>query len=120
MIVKIGDKIFKIQFEHFQFCQRGQNGARQSSCVIIRLEGDHRIICSKGECFCSPSDNFSKEIGRKTSLARALKGTFFSKADRAYIWECYRNRKAQHGLSVAKMQHSGWKHKTIKVPLENL
>ena len=101
MIVKIGDKIYKIQFEHFQL---NEPANRSTSCIIIRLEGDHRIICSKGECFCSPSDNFSKEIGRKTSLARALNGTFFSKADRAYIWECYRNRKAQqHGLSVKNL-----------------
>jgi len=98
MIVKIGDKIYKIQFEHTG------NKVRRTRCDIVYLDGEKRFMRGYGECFCSESDNFSKEIGRKISLGRALRATFDTKSQRAYIWDCYRNRKTQQpGLKVSDL-----------------
>ena len=42
---------------------------------------------------CSESDNFSRDAGRKISLARALKGAHIPKEERKEIWEAYRMMK---------------------------
>ncbi len=40
--------------------------------------------------FCSMADNFSKEIGRKVSLTKALE--YFDKPTRTAIWKAYLGR----------------------------
>jgi hypothetical protein len=47
---------------------------------------------SSGSAYCSPKDNFSKEIGRKLTLARAIKKLDLSYEIRAQIWKDYFNR----------------------------
>ena len=42
-------------------------------------------IANRAHC-----DLFDRNIGRKLSLARALKGTSFDKAARAAFWDAYR------------------------------
>lgn len=46
-----------------------------------------------GWAICSESDNFSRDAGRKLSLARALKGAHIPKEERKEIWEAYRMMK---------------------------
>jgi hypothetical protein len=44
---------------------------------------------------CVPSDIFSKDKGRKVSLARVLKNAELPKEDRTKIWDAYRNMTAK-------------------------
>jgi hypothetical protein len=44
-----------------------------------------------GKAICSDNDHFSRDKGRKLSLARALKNSNISKEERKEIWEAYRN-----------------------------
>lgn len=50
-----------------------------------------QLICGHAEC--ASTDHFSRDKGRKISLARALKKTDLPKQERAEIWETYRNMK---------------------------
>ena len=58
-------------------------------------------ICNKdcddpeglGYAKCSISDKFNRDIGRKISLARALKSADIDKEERTEIWNAYRDMK---------------------------
>jgi hypothetical protein len=41
-----------------------------------------------------PNDNYCKDTGRRVSLARWMKCAHLNKAERAEIWEAYRNMKS--------------------------
>jgi len=43
-----------------------------------------------GFALCSNKDNFSRDTGRKISLARALKASQIPKEERLKVWEAYR------------------------------
>ena len=63
-------------------CSLGQNA------VIGGVKAS--VVANQGTARCHPNDNFSKEIGRKLALTRALAG--FSKAERAAVWAVYLSR----------------------------
>lgn len=53
------------------------------------LDSKGKLI-SIGSTKCSTKDQFSKKIGRKKSLAKAIQLSSIPKEDRAKIWEDYR------------------------------
>lgn len=65
--------------------------SRRTECEILQFvpESDPNVV-GYGESLCHPSDNFSKETGRKNSLNRAI--SHMSREDRALIWAAYHNR----------------------------
>jgi hypothetical protein len=82
-------KEFKVVFKHD--CTLG--GRRFTKC-LIECDGGPTF---EGVAFCSSKDHFSKERGRKVSLARALKEAFLStdsaKSIRTAFWNAYLGRK---------------------------
>jgi hypothetical protein len=82
-------------------------------------EGNHRLVSGitlckifeefGGECEmeyigwaeCSTKDRYSKEVGRKVSLKRALRKGEFEYEDRKAIWKAYFQRKEEgNGTAV--------------------
>ena len=65
---------------------------RATSCEIVELDIDGNVskVISRGYAVCHPTDNFSKESGRKLSLTRAVNG--LNRADRKRIWNAYFTR----------------------------
>jgi len=60
----------------------------KTRCII--KQGDE--ILSVGETLCGKKDSFSKEVGRKKSLGRALKALYpDQKEKRTEFWTGYRN-----------------------------
>ena len=59
---------------------------KHTQCLIIR---DNMTFC--GYALCSNKDSFSRDTGRKISLARALKASQIPKEERLKVWEAYRN-----------------------------
>lgn len=57
-------------------------------CYLINAK---ETICGHAEC--SQKDNFSRDTGRKVSLARVMKKAELPKEERTEIWEAYRNMK---------------------------
>ncbi len=51
------------------------------------------FLVSSGEASCSFRDKFSKEVGRKVSLTRAIESLNLPKQERRIIWETYHSRK---------------------------
>jgi len=58
----------------------------QTVCEILNGESKYY-----GTALCHKKDQFCKAIGRKLSLARALRKAGLSKEQRAKVWEDYRN-----------------------------
>lgn len=58
--------------------------AGMTDCTLIINETE-----SHGQAFCSVSDRFDKETGRKVSLARALEASGVDKDTRTEVWNRY-------------------------------
>lgn len=67
---------------------------RSTTCTIAYLGEDGRPgqPVATATVVCSPQDNFCKETGRKLALTRALRRSFFMRADRVAIWAAYFRR----------------------------
>lgn len=71
MLVEYDGRIYSVKFEH-------KRGRVLRSCTICTIEPENRNIRRSSLCFskeiavCSKGDNFSKKIGRKIALTRAL------------------------------------------------
>lgn len=86
-------KEFKVVFRHGNML-----GRRFTRCVITQKlqfpDGEHDGgLAGEGIAYCNPKDQFSKELGRKVSLAKALKETGFAKPIRKEFWGAYLGRK---------------------------
>lgn len=66
---------------------RDKNGIPYATECYIFEEVDGPELISIGPAMCHPKDNFSKFMGRKLSLERALKG--FNKDFRKKSWEVF-------------------------------
>ncbi len=81
---------YEVRFTHYnQELSMGVLSTIYDSCRGTLCEvfsGEDKI--SKGSSVLHKGDNFCKEIGRKLSLKKAIKG--LSKEDRTEIWEDYR------------------------------
>ena len=101
MKVKIGRTIYKVEFKHSQIGGIGRNKfgkirlyAGRTFCRILsegrkgaRITGKTK---STGVAYQNPQDEYTKERGRKLSLARAIQD--FDKSDRKIFWEAYLSR----------------------------
>lgn len=62
-----------------------------STLVEVSTKHGEKI---KGVSECSPKDQFSKEVGRKIALKRALSSSeLLTKDDKKAIWDGYRDTK---------------------------
>jgi len=61
-------------------------------CGILKGDDPKKIVTA-GVAACATNDHFSKETGRKLSLARAMKNYNMPKEERCVVWEIYRNTK---------------------------
>lgn len=77
--MKITDKI-KIDWHH-------DVPQKSTTCIIIV---DENQVSASAKC--GHGDQFSKKIGRKVSLTKALKETDFDKSTRSTIWAVIWNR----------------------------
>lgn len=77
MKVQIGNKEFFVNWTHESAPKEGwrDNISHSTFCTIKEWD----IILSKEGAFCSKRDQFNKNKGRKTSLARALEEIIFMK-----------------------------------------
>lgn len=71
------------------------SGLRTTRCELYDLPESHlkrEVFIAMGTAKCSKLDNFEKEKGRKTALARAMKNARLHKDVRVKIWSGYFNR----------------------------
>ena len=61
-----------------------------TECAVWSPISEKPIV---GTAWLNPRDHFCKEIGRKLSLARAMKNANLLKEERRVVWELYRNMK---------------------------
>jgi len=100
MIIKLNGNTFKVQWKHIAPNSekkigrvRATNGG--TSCFINAiLDNDSDKLWALSELKCYYKDCYSKETGRKISLAMALKDASFNKTDRTVFWKAYFNRKS--------------------------
>ena len=77
MILRVGEKEYSITFQH---------EARCPAVTICTVSGDS--LLSRQISACSPQDTFSRTVGRKISLARAI-WQAFPRHERKAFWLAY-------------------------------
>lgn len=76
-----------LEGEPVKLSQESIYDGTDTSCTI-ELNG---VYHASGMAHCTPTDIFSRDKGRKLSLARAIKNVpLLSKEDKKMIWEAYR------------------------------
>lgn len=91
--LKVGVK-FKHSFSE-AYVRGVKKHTRLTYCAIYELDGNDipKKKISYGVAKCSELDNFSREIGRKLSMRRALlEGKNFSYEERETVWKAYFDR----------------------------
>ncbi len=100
----IGDVEYRIIFWHYTTpvaimpVVGKQDHIKVTRCAIVHAGeqfSDEKNWLTIGYAHCHPSDNYSKETGRKLSLARAIKD--LQKQHRRTIWQAYLNRNVTEG-----------------------
>ncbi len=95
MKVTIGDKTYKIAFEH----QNYKALRRHTACHIFRDEP--AALIAEGLTSVHKNDTYCKETGRKLSLARALANAGFTREERKLFWAVYRYRAVPQAVAQA-------------------
>ena len=99
MKVKLGRLIYKVDFIHkpnnpgfmTNVFGRERDFVGTTVCQVFRqCAGNNLLRESSGIAFQNEVDEYTKERGRKISLARALE--IFPKKDRKKFWEAYLSR----------------------------
>lgn len=105
----IDDKMYTIRFRHEDFSKmdlfkdlsvpysKKKELTNKTTCIftIDDLKTMECIDINNGYAYCKKEDKFSRKIGRKLSLTKAIKNTvdkdfnFFTKDIRKLIWEDY-------------------------------
>lgn len=96
--IQINDKETEIyiRFQHNQFNHTEKMDKPLSKYPLLNgmticyLMKEDNSLLNSGHSSCTINDTFSKEIGRKISLTRAVKE--LPKSERTKIWEAYLNR----------------------------
>lgn len=78
--VQIDEDEYEITFRHFSKTSHSPG----TSCFIQK-----GAFIRIGETILHPKDNYNRNIGRKMSMARALKEGFFTKEQRTLFWDKY-------------------------------
>ena len=77
----------KLQFKH-EVGGKFLRGTRiVKASTLVEVLDEHGKEISSAEAFCSLGDNFSKAVGRKIALGRALSG--WPRERRTEIWNAY-------------------------------
>ncbi len=83
----IGDYLIEFARENKEV---GEQVYRTTYCYIWSKDGDKENLLAVGDAICSPYDRFSRKIGRKLSLTRAInnlkKKYDLPKEERTFIW----------------------------------
>ena len=88
MKLRTNHRNYKLFWRHLDI-NESQN-EKLTWCIIENTASGVQHV---GEAICSSKDNYNKEVGRKTSLTRALKEAGFSKKSRRDFWNFYIGRK---------------------------
>jgi len=62
---------------------------RFTECMISSIENGDLNELGMGRSQCMKTDIYTKSIGRKLTLARALKNSTLNKEDRTIVWNAY-------------------------------
>lgn len=105
MLITVNKNIYRIRYHHrfmaseirkyWKKKKKGE-GTEWTTCVIEQLDSDTGEIVQayEDQAFCSLDDNFSRRIGRRFALTRALRLMFFTREQRkaawAAVWEARR------------------------------
>lgn len=82
---------FRIWFQH-----KTTGRLRYTWCTIARMDGPKEATeLISEDAYCSNSDNFCRAVGRKLSLARALRKLTPDREYRRVAWMAYHNRAIQ-------------------------
>jgi len=71
----------------------------RTQCIIISNDGTEHSITFTGIAVCSKNDVYSKEIGRRLSLKKALANTGLHKGHRKDIWTAYFLSKPKYNIN---------------------
>lgn len=73
-----------------QFSHSTKSEARHTVCELLTVDEGNLKPFATGVAHCHPKDNFSKAVGRKRSLKRALENAGLDKSERTQAWNAYR------------------------------
>jgi hypothetical protein len=91
MRVQHGGRDIAVAFQHVH--GRWDVGSKRIQAVTLcRIIVDGKEV-GYSAAFCSAQDHFSKEIGRKRALARALKAAGLDANTRTAVWDRYLTRR---------------------------
>ncbi|KKL62832.1 hypothetical protein LCGC14_2181280 [marine sediment metagenome] len=79
--VEVNGDTYQVKFKHYR-----KEPVIGTDCFIIREDGGWLGV---GEVNLYYTDTFSKNVGRKKSLVKALQNAKFSKEDRIKFWNAY-------------------------------
>lgn len=68
---------------------------------LVQVFDKNNAIVTFGKATCSEKDTFSRAVGQKVALAKALTGSDVKKSDRRAIWESFRTMKKVPRWNVA-------------------
>lgn len=103
LFIKAGDKQYGLVFQHAQFDEPIALAGQKANLLVrgtttaqifdappgIRVKEQNALLLGKGIALCSAKDVFSKEKGRRVSLADALKEAGFDAGTRKQVWDGY-------------------------------
>jgi len=80
---------YRVIFHHYNKSKKNvERGWKGTLCQIIDEEGMRQV--SYGQTILNPTDNYSKNLGRKLALDRALRyAHIFGREERTLFWEAY-------------------------------
>jgi hypothetical protein len=81
--VTINNNEYEVKFRHYH--RDFDDKYPGTACFIVGVDGFIRV----GETLLHPKDNYDRNIGRKMSMARALKESRFPKGIRKMFWKEY-------------------------------
>lgn len=105
MLITVNEISYRIRFSHHFMSssakkywrkKRKMEGAEWTTCRIeqVNLATQEVVQSYEDQAFCSSDDNFSRAVGRRLSLTRAMHLMFFTREQRkkawAAIWEARR------------------------------
>lgn len=91
--VTVDSKEYKIEWSHSRWdldwkdMEVIQPDVRATTRCLVKTDAPISTVVEGGFSFCAWSDNFSRKVGRKLSLQRALLNSDFTQAQRKQVWD---------------------------------
>lgn len=97
-IVTKDGSIFIVNWNHFVDLKTSKNNSTKTGtlCKVHKVENNEKKFLSEGIAELSKKDKYSKNVGRKISLQRALKNSSLTKEERIHIWNDYFNLRTKN------------------------